>query len=180
MNSPQRITLPDKRPSTYPCESINRVVCEDTIPSLTAAERRSAYAEMGQALYAVQSEIDLARKRSVLPPDNLSFRTIDFKWLGKARRLVTGLSELLFVIRQYERDLAPRAIEVDAERKRRSVERRTRRQQNYIDAFTCAVLVEVGEEKMSEMLRSAGLQADRWTKEDEKREPGPVRQRMEY
>lgn len=180
MNTPQRITLPDLRPSTYPCESINKVVSEDVIPQFTAAERRSAYAEIGQALYAVQSEIDLAWKRSAVPPNALSHRSMDFRWLGKARRLAAGLSELLYVIRQYERDLAPRAIEIDAERKRHSVERRTRRQQNYIDAFTGIVFAKVGEKEALEMLRSAGLMADQWTEDDEKREPGPVRQRMDY
>jgi hypothetical protein len=180
MNIHQRITLPDKRPSTYPCESINRSVCEETIPELTTAERRSAYTEIGQALFAVQGEIDLARKRASLEPNALSYRAIDYPWLGKARRLAAGLSELLFVIRQYERTLTPRAIEIDSERKRQIAERRTRRQQNYIDAFTNAVAAEVGEEKLSRMLRDSGILADQWTEEDKKREPGSVRKQMRY
>jgi hypothetical protein len=180
MNTPHNIKLPDRRPSTYACESINKSVCEETIPSLTTAERRSAYAEIGQALFAAHSEIDLARKRQSLPADALSYRPMDYQWLGKVRRLIAGLSELLYVIRQYESGLAPHAIEIDSERKRRIAERRTRRQQNYIDAFTCQVVTEVGTEKMTEMLRQAGLTADRWTEEDEKHEPGLIRQRMGY
>jgi hypothetical protein len=180
MNTPQRITLPDKRPSTYPCESINKSICEETIPSLTTAERRSAYAEIGQALFAAHSEIDLAHKRAALDSNALAYRPMDYRWLGKVRRLAAGLSELLYLIRQYEAGLAPHAIELDSERKRRIAERRTRRQQNYIDAFTGIVAAEVGNEKLSDMLRYAGLLADQWTEADEKQEPGLVRQRMGY
>lgn len=181
MNLPHRITLPDRRPSTYPCESINKVVCEETIPQLTSAERRSAYAEIGQALFAVQSEIQLANKRSELPHSDLSYRAMDYRWLGKARRLRAALSDLLWIIRHYERDLAPRAIEIDSAKRRQAAERRTRRQQHYIDAFTDLVAAEVGEKRLIEMLMEAGMVADRWTEEGPPpRGPGAVRQAMNY
>lgn len=178
---PRRINLPDNRPSVYPSETINKVVSEETLPALTSAERHLAYSEINQAYFAVQAEIQMAQTRAELPKNDLSYRAIDYKWLGKAKRLRSALADLMWMLRKYEKDLPKRAIELEAEQKRNATLRRIRRQQHYIDAFTQLVAEKLGDKELGEMLVKCGHIADEWTEQDFSTEkPSLARRAMRY
>jgi hypothetical protein len=165
MNNPRSITLPSSKVASYPCESINKVVSEETLPSLTTAERRSAYAELLQAAFAVNTEIQVATDRAVLPPHHLNYQEMDQKWLSRAKVLRNAVGNLLWQIREYDRSLPEHPIIVEAIEIRRKADRRQRRQQCLIDTFTELVAEEIGEERLVELLRQAGVETDEWMRD---------------
>lgn len=162
MNNPRSITLPqtDIRTAVYPCESINRVVSQDVLPELRADERRAAYVEIAQALWAVHNEIQLAVNRAALPAGDFNYKEMDLKWLNRAKALRNVLGKLMWDIRQHEKGLTPHAIEIEAFRLRRAARRRLVRQQLLIDAFADLVEEKLGEEGLTELLKKAGDRAD--------------------
>jgi hypothetical protein len=186
MNNPRSITLPPSRPATYPCETINKVISEDTLPALTAAERRCAYGELLQALSAIQIEIQVATDKAVLPVSHINYQAMDQRWLSRAKILRSAVGSLLWQIRQYDRSLAPHAIEVEAIEMRRKADRRHSRQQYYVDAFTDLVAEEIGEDRLIELLKQAGAEADEWmqnTYDTGKKQgwrPGVLRQAINF
>lgn len=165
MRTVRSITIPSQSLHTYPCESINKVVSEETLPSLTKAERRAAYVELSTALFAIRNDIQLAINRAALPANHLNYRPIEDGWMNRAKKLRSALGDLLAMIRRYEEDLPMRAIEVEAIERRRNRERRVRRQQNFIDAFTQLVEKDLGAARLQELLQQAGVLADEWTRE---------------
>lgn len=159
---PRWINLPDTSTPNFVCESLNRVIDEDCLPELTSADRRLAYLEISRALQAIQGEIQLAAYRGSLPSVDFRFCSVDEKWMQRAKKLRNVLGELLFIIRQYERDLEPRAVEEEAKRERLAQARRFRRQQAYIDVFCHLVEEELGREKLGQLLQQAGEEADEY------------------
>lgn len=159
---PRWINIPDTSIPNFVCQSLNRVIDEDCLPELTSADRRLAYLEISRALQAIQGEIQMAADRASLPPTDIRFCPADHNWVQRAKKLRNILGELLFIIRQYERDLEPRAVEEEAARARLAQARRLRRQQTYIDVFCHLVEEELGRERLSQLLRQAGDEADEY------------------
>lgn len=181
MNEPRRIALASLPVRTYPCESINKVISEETLPSLTKAERYLAYAELSQSLLAIERSMQLALDRAAEPSSSLAYRPLYEPWMSKARHMRAALGGLLAMIRRHEKDLEPRAIEVEALERRRSHERRLKRQQWYVDCFTELVAERLGQKELVDMLRLAGQRADDMMLRDrEPNSPSALRRVMDY
>jgi hypothetical protein len=152
MLDPITIHAPSYSKPCFPSQTINKLIDEDTISALTKTERHAVASEISIALETVNSELD---RSSGSEPDPARER-----WGRKARHLRNVLYELLWLIRAYEKERQPTIIELKAKRRHLRDRRRFRRQRFQIDSFLELVELEIGEDRLKELLIESGMVAD--------------------